>query len=349
MKAIVIHEYGGPDVLRYEDVPDPVPGPAEIVVKVHAVSIQRLLDVDMRRGNQTQRGIVLPLVPGVDPSGVVAAIGPKVPDFKIGDRVAISHHVACGTCEACRADDPARCARHRMLGIHRWGGAADYVRVPYPSAFPIPEGLSFVDATVISRHAATAYNLLVHIGQLKAGETVVVMGASGNLGSIGIQIAKNLIGATVIAVAGSAARAQVGLDLGADFAIDHASQDIAVEIMRITGGKGADLLYDNIANPVTLPKALLGLKKGGRMVTAGAHGGPVVSIDFFHVYDRGLTIKGSSGFRKEDYGPCFRAAAQGKIRARHERILPLSQAAAAHRLVESDPGTGKIILDPTLG
>lgn len=349
MKAIVIHEYGGPDVLRYEDVPDPTPGPAEIVVKVHAVSIQRLLDVDMRKGHQTQRGIKLPLVPGVDPSGVVAAVGSKVPGFKVGDRVAISHHVACGTCDACRADDPAHCARHRMLGIHRWGGDADYVCVPYPSAFPIPDGLSFVDATVISRHAATAYNLLVHIGGLKKGETVIIMGASGNLGSIGIQIAKNMIGARVIAVAGSPARAQVGLSLGADFAIDHATQDIAAEVMRVTGGQGADLLYDNIANPTTLPKAMLGLRKGGRLVTAGAHGGPVVPVNFFHVYDRGLTIKGSSGFRKEDYAPCFAAAAEGKIKARHERIMPLSRAADAHRLIESDPGTGKIILDPTLG
>jgi NADPH:quinone reductase len=348
LKAIVIHSYGGPEVLSYEEVPDPRPKPAEIVVQVHAVSIQRLLDIEVRRGSQGQRGITLPLVPGVDPSGVVVEVGNKVIGFRPGDRVAISHHVACGDCAACQADDPANCSNPRMLGIHRWGGDAQYVRVPYPSAFKIPDGLSFAEATVISRHAATAYKLLVHVAKLRPTESVLIMGASGNLGSLGIQIAKHMVGATVFAAAGSAARAQAGVELGADVGIDYGSRDLTEEVMRLTNGRGVDVLYDNIANPDVLPKAMASLTHGGRMVTAGAHAGPVVPVNFRLVYGRHLTIMGSSGYEPEDYAACFEAAAEGKLKARYECIMPLSETAAAHRLIESDPGVGKIILDPTL-
>jgi D-arabinose 1-dehydrogenase-like Zn-dependent alcohol dehydrogenase len=138
MKAIVIHAYGGPEVLSYEEVPDPVPRPGEIVVEVRAVSIQRVLDVEVRKGTQGRRNIKLPLVPGVDPSGIVVAVGDKVPGLAVGDPVVIAHHVACGDCAACLAGEPAGCTTERMLGIHRWGGDAQYVRVPYTSAYKIP-------------------------------------------------------------------------------------------------------------------------------------------------------------------------------------------------------------------
>jgi NADPH:quinone reductase-like Zn-dependent oxidoreductase len=175
------------------------------------------------------------------------------------------------------------------------------------------------------------------------------MGASGNLGSVGIQIAKNVIGARVICTAGGRARADSGLELGADHAIDYASQDLLAEVMRITGGKGVQVLYDNIANPKVLPQAFKALGVDGRMVTAGAHGGPVAPIDFHHLYDKRITIKGMPGYKPSDLPLCFAAAAEGKIRVRIAHILPLSQAPEAHRLMESDPGMGKIVLDPTLG
>ena len=350
MKAIVIHEYGGPEVLRYEDVPDPEPGPFDVIVEVHAVSIQRLLDVDMRAGGQQQRGITLPLIPGIDPSGVIKAVGAKVPaELAVGTRVAVRHNIPCGECAACTSGDFAHCERRRMLGIHRWGGDAELVKVPYVSALPIPDELDFPEATIACRHVPTAYNLLARVAAVKAGETVLIMGAAGNLGSIGVQIAKQMLGATVIAAAGSAERVATALSLGADHGVDYGTRDLTEAVMEITGGRGVDVVYDNVANPKVLGKAIDSMARFGRFVTAGAHGGPVAPVNFFTVYDRKITITGASGSVEEDYAPCLAAAAAGKIKLIYERIFPLREAAEAHRLIESGPDVGKILLDPRAG
>lgn len=175
------------------------------------------------------------------------------------------------------------------------------------------------------------------------------MGASGNLGSIGIQIAKNVVGAHVIAGAGSAARAERGRTLGADAIVDYGTQDAYDEIMRITGGRGIDVLYDNVGNPQVIPRAFLALRAGGRLVTAGAHAGPHITLDFDHLYHQRITIYGMPGRRAGDDAACFAAIADGKIRLQIGRVLPLSRAAEAHHLMETDPDVGKIVLDPTLG
>jgi NADPH:quinone reductase len=177
---------------------------------------------------------------------------------------------------------------------------------------------------------------------------VLIMGAGGNLGSIGIQIAKNVVGARVIAAAGSEERVKIGLDLGADHGIDYNTRDLYAEAMHLTFGRGVDVLYDNIANPKVLPQAFRALGSDGRLVTAGAHAGPNVTIDFAHLYHKRITISGRPGYHPADVPKCFAAAAEGKIKPRIERVLPLSQAAEAHRLVESGQSAGKIVLDPTL-
>jgi NADPH2:quinone reductase len=202
---------------------------------------------------------------------------------------------------------------------------------------------------VILRHVPTAWNLLVNVAELRAGETVLIMGAGGNLGSIGIQIAKNVIGAKVIAAAGSDERVQMGLALGADHGVNYNASDLQAEVITLTGGKGVDVLYDNIANPQVLPNAFRAIGFDGRLVTAGAHAGPNVTIDFSHLYHKRITIKGRPGYHPPDVPKCFVAAAEGKVRAQIERILPLSRAAEAHRLVESGEATGKLVLDPTQG
>jgi NADPH:quinone reductase len=199
------------------------------------------------------------------------------------------------------------------------------------------------------RHVPTAWNLLMHVANLKSGETVLIMGAGGNLGTIGIQIAKNVIGAHVIAAAGSDERVKLGQKLGADYGINYATQNIFDEVMKITDGNGVDVLYDNIANPAILPLAFRAIGMNGRLVTAGAHAGPNVSIDFAHLYHKRITIKGMPGYTPADLPHCLEAAAQGKVVPQIERVLPLSRAAEAHRMVENNEGQGKIVLDPTLG
>jgi NADPH2:quinone reductase len=346
MKAIVIREFGPPDVLRYEELPDPQPRAGEIRVAVHAATVNRVLDVAVRRGEQAQRGVELPLIPGVDCAGVVDAIGPGVTRWKIGDRVCAAGRMPL---DPCAEDGSDATGRTGMMGIKRPGGFAEKVCVPASVAFALPDGLGFHEAAVVMRHCPTAWNLLVNVAALKAGEWALIMGASGNLGSVGIQIAKHVIGAKVIAVAGTRDRADMGLALGADFAIDYGTQDLLAEVMRITGRKGVDVLYDNIANPKVLPDAFHAIGENGRLVTAGAHGGPNVVIDFFHLYDKKITIRGMPGSRDEDRPKCFAAAAEGKIKVQIAHVLPLSRAAEAHRMMEGDPGMGKIVLDPSRG
>jgi NADPH:quinone reductase len=345
MKAIRIHEFGPPDVLRYEDVPDPEPAPHEIRIAVRAATVNRVLDVALRRGDQRQRNVSLPLIPGVDCAGIVDQLGPEVTRWKIGDRVAVAGRMPL---EPVSENGQDYSGKTGIMGIARAGCFAERVTVPAASAFAIPQRLGFHEAAVTMRHAPTAWNLLCNIAGLQPGEWVLIMGASGNLGSVGIQIAKHVIGANVIATASSRARAHIGLELGADAAIDSSTTDLLEAVMQITGQRGINVLYDNIANPELLPKAFHALGRNGRLVTAGAHAGPNVTIDFFHLYDRKITIRGSAGYNPADVDQCFRAAAEGKITPRIAHVLPLSQAEQAHRMMEADPGMGKIVLDPTL-
>ncbi len=351
MKAAIFRQYGPPDVLNYEEIADPQPRQGEIRIRVHAATVNRVLDVALRRGAQMQRNAVLPCIPGVDCAGIVDAIGPGVTRWKIGDHVAAAGGMPLDiiTEDGKGADGAPYKGPRGMMGIRRPGGFAELVCIPSHEVVALPQTLDFREAAVVMRHAPTAWNLLFNVAELKKDEWVLIMGASGNLGSVGIQIAKNIIGAKVIATAGSRTRADVGLELGADHAVDYASQDLKEEIMKITGGKGVNVIYDNIANPKVLPDAFHALGFEGRLVTAGAHGGPIVPIDFFHLYDRRIQIKGMPGSRDEDLPKCFAAAAEGKIKVRIAHVMPLSKAADAHRMMEGDPGMGKIVLDPTLG
>ncbi len=346
MKAIVIHEYGPPDVLRYEDVPDPMPRAGEIRIKVHAATVNRVLDVSLRAGRETFRNPVLPLIPGVDSAGVIDAVGPQVSHWHVGDRVAAAGIMPL---EVCAEDGRGYNGPKGMMGIKRPGGFAERVTVPACAAVALPDGLDFHRAAVVMRHVPTAWNLLFHVAELKAGETVLIMGAGGNLGTIGIQIAKNVIGARVIATAGSDARVALGIKLGADHGINYNTHNLRDEIMKITGGKGIDVLYDNIANPDVLPTAFHAIGMNGRLVTAGAHAGPNVTIDFSHLYHKQITIRGRPGYTPSDLPDCLAAAALGKVIPQIECVLPLSRAAEAHRMVENNEGQGKIVLDPTMG
>lgn len=346
MKAIVIHRFGPPEVLSYEEVPDPLPRPGEIRIRIHAATVNRVLDVRMRAGVEGHRGAVLPVIPGVDCAGIVDAVGPGVTRWRVGERVAAAGVMPLDVCaeDAAAYDGPLG-----MMGIRRPGGFAELVCVPASAGIAVPQALPFHQAAVIMRHAPTAWNLMCNMARLQPHETVLVMGAGGNLGTVGIQIAKNVIGATVIATAGSDGRVQLALDLGADVGVNYNTHDLHAAVMDATKGRGVDVLYDNIANPKVLPRAFKAIGRNGRMVTAGAHGGPEVAIDFHHLYDRRITIVGMPGHRAEDCPTCFAAAAEGKIKAQIEHVMPLSRAADAHRMLESGKAQGKIVLDPTLG
>jgi NADPH2:quinone reductase len=345
MKAIVIHEFGPPDALKYEDVPDPQPREGEIRIRIHAATVNRVLDVSLRAGKEGFRKPVLPLIPGVDCAGIVDAVGPGGTRWKPGQPVAAAGVMPL---DVCREDSAGYSGPEGMMGIKRPGGFAELVCVPACAVVDVPEGLDFHHAAVVMRHAPMAWNLLCNVAELQPGETVLVMGAGGNLGTVGIQIAKNVIGAKVIATAGSHDRVALGVALGADHGVNYSTHNLHDEVMTLTAGKGVNVLYDNIANSKVLPAAFKTLGMNGRLVTAGAHGGPNVMIDFAHLYHKKITIMGRTGHREEDIPKCFAAAASGKIKTQIERLLPLSRTAEAHRLVESGEVQGKIVLDPTL-
>jgi NADPH:quinone reductase-like Zn-dependent oxidoreductase len=336
VKAIVIREFGPPAVMRLEDVPTPEAGPGEVLIQVHAVSVNRTLDLVVRAGKYA-RPVRLPHVLGVDPSGVIAAVGEGVTGRTVGDRVVTTT----------RVNQPGPNEPPKLLGVHVWGGYAEYVTVPAGITHLVPAGLDFPTATVVARHAPTAFHLLRDRARVQADEWVLVMGAAGGLGSAGVQAAK-ILGAKVVAGAGAEERVQAAIGLGADAGVNYRASDLTAEVLRITGGRGIDVVFENIGEPELFAKAFATLtRRGGRLVTAGGHGGGIVPLDVNRLYLNHLTVIGATGEEAGDYRSSLEAAASGRYTALIDRVLPLSEAVRAHEIVAERVRVGKIVLDPT--
>jgi NADPH:quinone reductase-like Zn-dependent oxidoreductase len=346
MKAIVLRQFGGPEALRLENLPTPKPAASEILIKVRSVSVNRTLDCTVRAGEYPVE-IQMPHVLGVDPAGEVVELGAAVDKFKIGDRVATISIMPCLKCKQCLRGLEANCLASKHIGLHRWGGYAEYVAVPERNAFKISDNLTFADGTVITRHFPMAFNLLTSKTSIKPGESVLVMGAAGALGSCCVQVAK-MFGATVIAAAGADDRVASALDYGADYGVNYRKQDLAAEVMKLTDNDGVDVVCENIADPTLWPGAFNSLAIAGRLVTAGAHGGGIVNLDVKRLYLRRQSILGAAGTNPPDVEKALDAARAGKIRAINHRTMPLGAAAEAHRIVEQNQIAGKLILDPAL-
>lgn len=346
MKAIVIREFGGPEVMSWEEVSTPTPGPGEVLVRVHAVSVNRTLDLHLREGRGNY-GTPLPHVLGVDPSGVVVEVGPGVDRPMVDQRVVAVGGVRCGQCQRCLEKDYQHCQRPNMLGVQCWGGYAEYLCLPVHNWVPIPVDMPFPEATLVARHFPLAFGEAYTAG-IKEGEWALVMGAAGGQGSCIVQVLKTM-GVHVIAGAGSDERMEAALSLGADYGVNYRSHDLEREVRGITDGRGVDVVFENIGDPLLWSSAFNSLARGGRLVTVGAHGGGMVTLDVRRLYqDRLHVMSGLGAERMEDLKRSLMLAAEGRFLLLIDRVMPLREAAQAHRLVERNDSVGKVVLDPTM-
>ena len=346
MKAIVVRRYGGPEQIRLESIDPPSPAAGEVVVAVHAVTVNRTRDLNVCAG-QASGLEALPLVPGQDPAGEIVAIGEGVSGRCTGERVIVSSRITCGTCEACLRGHGSDCPRSAHIGIHRAGGYAERVAVPALLALPIADRLSYAEAAVAMRHFPLAFHQLQVKARLKRGEWVLVMGASGGLGSAIVQVARHL-GASVIAGAGGDERVAAVMKLGANHGVNYRTEDLTRRVRELTGGRGVDVVCENISDPTTFPAAFACLATMGRLVTSGAHGGGTVPVDIKQLYHHRQRILGAAGHDRADVVQAMQAAGDGVVKSVIDLELPLAKLHEAFDLIHSRKVAGKIVINPQL-
>ena len=340
MKAIVIPKHGGPEVLQSVELADPKPGPNDVVVRVRACALNHL-DLWVRRG---LNGVTfsLPLVPGSDIAGEVASVGALAQRVHVGDKVVLAPGVSCGQCAACAAGRDSECRKYTLFGYGRNGGCAEFVLAPEVNVLPMPLGLSFEEAAAVPLVFLTAWHMLVARARLQPGEEVLILGAGSGVGSAAIQIAR-LIGARVIATAGSGAKLEKARDLGADETIDHTKQKISDEVRRLTNKRGVDVVFEHVG-VATWEQSILSLATGGRLVTCGATTGSAAQIDLRFLFARQLSLLGSyMGSRAELY-TVLKLVGEKRLRPVIDRVFRLADAVQAHRRLEQREQFGKVVL-----
>jgi NADPH:quinone reductase-like Zn-dependent oxidoreductase len=343
MKAVVFHEWGGPEVLRVEEVPTPNPGPGEVLLRVRAASVMRTLDCEVRSRPNAYGPIPMPHILGPDPAGEIAALGEGVQEFGPGDRVVTIQSLTCGACRSCQMGLTNACARMRIQGVHTQGGYAEYMVTPARNLVRLPDGLSFQEATAMMTITPTAWHLLIERAQLRPGETVLVLAAGGALGTAGIQVAR-LAGARVIAAAGADWKLDRARQLGAAEGVNYRTSKLSDEVLRITDGQGVDVVFENLSVPELWPESLASAATRGRIVTCGALGGGSVETNMRRFYLKHLSLLGGVAAPKSQIQQVYRLAGEGLLRPVVHRCFPLEQAAAAHALVESREVFGRVVL-----
>lgn len=343
MKAVVVRQHGGLESLLLEERPVPEPGPGEVRVRVRAVALNHL-DIWVRRG-VPGHPYPLPLVPGCDISGVLDASGPGGhPSFKVGDPVLVAPGVSCGACAECSRGDDHLCRHYGILGEHRDGGCAEYAVVPARNLLPHPKGMEPAHAAAIPLVFLTAWHMVVVRAGVRPGDTVLVHAAGSGVSSAAIQIAK-VLGARVLATAGSPAKCEKARALGADEAVDYRSQDFASEVRRLTGKRGVDVIVDHVG-PDTWEGNVRSLARGGRLVLCGSTSGFEVKTDTRFLFFKNLSILGSTMGSRGELHEVLRLVDAGRLRPIVDSVLPLTEVREAHRKLEAREVFGKVVLLP---
>ncbi len=342
MRAVYFEAHGGPEVLKVGTLPDPSPGPGEVRVRVRAVALN-YLDIWARRGLP---GVPIPLphVGGSDVAGIVDQVGPGVEGWRPGDPVVIDPSLNPVEDEFTRRGERSLSPAFQIFGEHTHGGMAEYALAPARNLLRKPDSLSWEQAAAIPLAFQTAWRALVVRGQLRPGETCLILGGAGGVGSVAVQIAK-LAGATVFATASSERKAAVARAQGADEVIPTGpgSEGFSKAVRTLTGKRGVDLVLENVG-AATWVESLRSCAKGGRVVTYGATTGATPQTQLQIVFWNQLTILGSTMGSRSDLEVSLRLAAQGRLRPVIDRVLPLDQAPAAYEALEQRQVAGKVVL-----
>ena len=336
MKAIIFHEYGGTDTLKYEDVPRPELKQGEVLVQVKVAALNHL-DIWERMG-----GVDLPHISGSDIAGEVAELGECATGFNVGDKVVIFPVLNCGRCELCLHGKTSQCIFRQLIGYHIDGGYAEYVKVPAANLFAIPSNLSFEEAAAFPIAGSTAWHMLIDKGGVNPTSTVLIHGASGGVSTFAIQIAK-IFGAKVIVTAGSDEKMEKALKLGADHVLNYHEKNIVDEVKRITVGKGVDVVLDHVGAS-TFDISLKSLKSGGKIVSAGVTSGKEITLDIQFLYRNELVIEGSYLSSKHEFYHVLKLVEEKRLIPIISEVFPLQEAAKAQHVMENAQHFGKILL-----
>jgi NADPH:quinone reductase-like Zn-dependent oxidoreductase len=342
VKAVRYHEHGPADVLRYEDVEEPVPGPGEVLIAMRACGVNHF-DIDLRAGI-SRWPLPLPHQLGVEFAGIVETVGPGVEHLAAGDRVWPQHEIECGTCSYCRAGTPNLCRNARMFSVQLLGGYAEKVLAPARGTHVMADGLSFEQAAAGQVAFATAWHMLVTRGRVNPGQTVVVQAAGSGIGHAAVQIAA-LAGARVIATAGAQEKLDRAREMGASETINYRTEPLTERVLELTGGRGADLFIEHVGGDRFM-ESLRALRPGGRLVTCGAHAGETPEIDVIELFRNEWEVLGSRIGTPEEMKLTMGLLGEGRLTAAVHAAIPLAQAPQAHRIIEQREQTGKVILVP---
>jgi NADPH:quinone reductase-like Zn-dependent oxidoreductase len=342
MKAIHIREHGGLDKLIYDEVPTPKPGPGEVLVKVRAAGANHF-DHDIREGVS---GIEhkMPHVLGIEGVGEVAELGPEVTGHVVGDRVVIFAVKFCGHCHLCLSGLEGTCMNRSLMGVQIWGCLAEFALCNANQLIPLPGNVSFEDAAASVICYGTAWHMAVWHGAVQAGGTVLVNAAGSGVGMSAIQIAK-LHGARVIASAGSDAKLAKARELGADETVNYRTQALGAECLKMTGGRGVDLVVESVGGDV-LSQSIEALAFNGSLVTCGAHAGEIVPINMIELFRKHIRLQGSHYASRIEVRRVFDLLAAGDLKPVIHGVYPLKEFPAVAKLVANRDFFGKMILVP---
>lgn len=342
MKAIQLTAHGAPGQFRFTEVADPQPTSDEAVVRVRACGLNRL-DLWLEEGN-LPIPLQLPRTPGSEIAGEISALGAAASGWEVGERVAVQSNLFCGACEFCQAGDESLCLNGQLLGVQRDGGFAESVAVPARALVRMPDQVSFEASAALALAGSTAMHILTNRIQVRPGQWVLVIGGASGVGSVAIQIARQL-GARVIATGSTAPKRELALRLGAHHAVDATTETWPAEVRKLTEKRGVDLVVEHVGGEV-LERSLQCLARGGAIVTCGATAGRDVRLNLWPFFVKQHRLIGSYGRTRADLKATLEWAAAGKLRPVVDRVFPLAETADAFARLRSRAALGKLVVKP---